>query len=157
MRNVLEDVLGSSQFPEGVAWTRRRYKSGDKIVEKGDVGASLFVVNNGIVRVLGEAEIEGNIRVAPGLCDLEAGAIFGDICLFGEHRRTATVVALTDVGIIEIRSDMLSTYLDNHPVQGYSFLKALFGIMAKRLELANERIDKLLAWGIKAHEIDKYL
>ena len=29
--------------------------------------------------------------------------------------------------------------------------------MAKRLELANERIDKLLAWGIKAHDIDKYL
>ena len=110
-----------------------------------------------MVRVLGEAEFEGNVRVTPGLCDLKAGAIFGDICLYEARPRTASVIALTDICILEIRSDMLSVYLDDHPIQGYLFLKGLFEIMTIRLELANDRVDKLLAWGIKAHDINKYL
>jgi len=157
MKNVLDEILSSPQFSEGVAWNRRWYKVGEKIIEKGDVGATLYIVETGRVRILGESELDGNVRVAPGLCDLDEGGVFGDICLYGEHRRTATVVALTDAGILEVRSDKLSIYLDNHPVQGYLFLKDLFEIMAKRLTLANDRIDKLLAWGIKAHNIDKYL
>ena len=135
MKHILNDILSSSQFSEGTAWKRLSYKVGEKIIEKGEIGSSLFLVEHGTVRVLGGA----------------------DICLYGSHRRTASVVCLTDVCILEIRSDLLSVYLDDHPVQGYLFLKGLFEIMAKRLELANDRIDKLLAWGIKAHDIDKYL
>lgn len=157
MKHILNDILNSPQFSEGTAWKRLSYKAGEKIVEKGEIGSSLFLVEEGTVRVLGGAELDGEIRVTPGLCDLGEGAVFGDVCLYGFHQRTATVTCLTDVKALEIRSDMLSVYLDDHPVQGYLFLKALFEIMAKRLELANERIDKLLAWGIKAHDIDKYL
>ena len=157
MKRILDEILSSPRFAEGSGWERRWHKAGEKIVEKGETGATLFLVEKGVVRVLGEAEIDGSVRITPGLCDLEAGALFGDICLYGEHRRTASVVALDDACLLEIRSDMLSAYLDDHPIQGYLFLKALFEVMARRLELANERIDKLLAWGIKAHDIDKYL
>jgi len=157
MKHIVDDILSDPQFSEGSAWWRRTYKAGEKIIEKGDLGSSLFLVQSGEVRVLGEAELDGDIRIAPGLCDLGVGALFGDVCLYGLHRRTASVVSLTDASVLEIRSDLLSVYLDDHPIKGYLFLKALFEIMAKRLELANERIDKLLAWGIKAHDIDKYL
>ncbi|WP_150047812.1 MULTISPECIES: Crp/Fnr family transcriptional regulator [Methylomonas] len=157
MKEILDEILNTPQFSEGSAWKRRLYKAGEKIIDKGEVGNSFFMIESGQVRVLGGAEIDGNIRVTPGLCDLGKGAIFGDICLYGSHKRIASVAALTDACILDIRSDMLSIYLDDHPVQGYLFLKALFEIMASRLELANERIERLLAWGIKAHDIDKYL
>lgn len=157
MKTILDEILTSPEFVEGDAWHRRMYKASEKIIEKGDLGSSLFFIEKGQVRVLGGAEIEGKTKVSPGLCDLQAGSLFGDICLYGIHRRTATVMALTDACVLEIRSDRLGSYLDNHPVQGYLFLKALFKIMALRVELANDRIEKLLAWGIKAHDIDKYL
>ncbi len=157
MKQILDEILAAPQFTEGAAWKRRWYKPNEKIIEKNDVGSSLFLIEEGVVRVLGWAGIEGDVKVSPGLCDLDAGALFGDLCLYGYHRRTASVVALTDARLLEIRSDMLSVYLDDHPIQGYRFLKRLFEIMAQRLELANERIDNLLAWGIKAHDIDKYL
>jgi len=157
MRQILDDILHSPQFSEGAAWNRRLYAVGDKIIEKGEIGSTLFLVEDGCVRVLGGTELEKDVRIAPGLCDLGVGAVFGDICLYGAHRRTASVEALTEATVLEIRSDMLSVYLDDHPVEGYLFLKALFEIMANRLETANDRIEKLLAWGIKAHDIDKYL
>lgn len=157
MKQILDEILRHSQLPEGVAWSRKRYMAGDKIVEKGRLGNTLFLVETGTARVLGGVEIEDNVRLTPGLCDLKAGAVFGDICLYESRPRTASVVALTDICLLEIRSDMLSVYLDDHPVEGYLFLKRLFEVMAVRLELANERVDRLLAWGIKAHDIDKYL
>lgn len=157
MKQILDEILANPQFSEGTAWNRRWYKPNEKILEKDELGSSLFFVEDGVVRVLGGAEIEGDVKVYPGLCDLEVGALFGDVCLYGSHRRTASVVAVTDVRILEIYSDKLGSYLDEHPVQGYQFLKKLFEITAKRLELANKRIENLLAWGLKVHDIDKYL
>jgi CRP-like cAMP-binding protein len=83
--------------------------------------------------------------------------LFGDICLFDSHKRTASVVAVTNVRVLEIKSSELSHYLDEHPAFGYQFLKELFKIMVDRLELANNRIENLLAWGLKVHDINKYL
>ena len=157
MKQILNDILASSQFEEGVAWKRVYYNAGDKIIEKDEIGNSIFLVEDGCVRVFGIADLEKDVKVSPSLCDLEKGSIFGDVCLYSSHRRTATVRALTNANILEIRSDLLSAYLDGHPEVGYLFLKELFEIMAARLETAGDRIEKLLAWGIKAHDIDKYL
>ncbi|PPD35083.1 MAG: cyclic nucleotide-binding protein [Methylomonas sp.] len=157
MKQIIKEILSGAEMTEGNSWTRTWYKSGDKIIEKDEIGSTLFLVEEGSVRVYGGVDLDRDLKVTPGLCDLEAGSLFGDICLYGKHRRIATVKALTDACVLEIRSDMLSEYLDAHPATGYFFLKGLFEIMAARVETANERIEKLLAWGIKAHDIDKYL
>ena len=157
MKQILNDILESSQLEEGVAWKRVFYNAGDKIIEKDEIGSSIFFVEDGCVRVFGVADLEKDVKVSPSLCDLEKGSIFGDICLYSRHRRTATVRALTNSCVLEVRSELLSAYLDDHPEVGYVFLKGLFEIMAARLETAGDRIEKLLAWGIKAHDIDKYL
>ena len=157
MKHIFSEVLNSPQFTEGAGWKRYKLGPGEVIIRKGELGNALFLLEEGVVRVLGGAELDENRRISPGLCDLESGALFGDVCLYESRERTATVVSLTDVRLLEVRSDMLSVYLDDHPVQGYLFLKALFQIMSERLELANNRIEHLLVWGIKAHDIDKYL
>lgn len=153
----MSEILADPRFPEGSAWWRRHYDSGVVIVKKGDVGRSLFLIEDGTVRVLGDTDIDGGKKISPGLCDLKNGAVFGDICLFGWRNRTASVVAVSKVSLLELDSQRLSIYLDDHPVQGYLFLKTLIQIMSNRLEVANDRIENLLAWGLKVHEIDKYL
>ena len=157
MKDIINNLISSSLLQEGVAWKRYQVKAGDTIIRKGDIGDSLFYLEDGQVRVLGDAELSETQHVSPGLCDLRAGAVFGDVCLYEPQERTATVTALTDARLIEINGGMLSVYLDDHPVEGYLFLRALFQAMVNRLALANDRIGNLLAWGIKAHDIDKYL
>ena len=82
MKHIVSDILSNPQFIEGSAWKRRVYKAGEKIIEKGELGSSLFFVESGMVRVLGGAELDGDIRITPGLCDLGVGALFGDGCLY---------------------------------------------------------------------------
>lgn len=144
MKHLLDEILSSPRLLEGVAWKYVDYKAGEKVFQKGDVGSAFFLIDKGNVRVLGGAELDVDILLTQGLCDLTKGDIFGDICLYGTHLRSASVVALNDVTLIEIRNDMLSVYLDDHPIEGYLFLKSLSEITASRLEAANERIESLI-------------
>nr|WP_305908415.1 cyclic nucleotide-binding domain-containing protein [Methylomarinum sp. Ch1-1]MDP4521244.1 cyclic nucleotide-binding domain-containing protein [Methylomarinum sp. Ch1-1] len=105
----------------------------------------------------GKVELDDRRQIQPGVCDLESGSIFGEICLHRSQTRMATVTAATDVKLLEIDGESLSSYLDANPIQGYLFYKELFGTMIKRLDVANHRVESLMAWGLKVHDIDKYL
>lgn len=157
MKELFSELIANTQFAEGSGWKRSRLNAGETILKKGEYGNTLFLLEEGVVRVLGDTELVGNHRVTPGFCDLGAGAVFGEVCLYESALRTASVVAVTEVCLLEVRGDMLSVFLDDHPAQGYLFLKALFQVMSVRLGVANDRIGSLLAWGIKAHDIDEYL
>lgn len=157
MKEIIDNLLSNGLLKEGVAWRRYQVKAGVRIVRKGDIGDTVFFLEEGLVRVLGDADLGESHHISPGLCDLGPGAFFGDVCLYEPQERTATVVALSDVRLVEIHGGMLSVYLDDHPEEGYRLLKALFQAMVHRLALDNDRIGHLLAWGIKAHDIDKFL
>lgn len=157
MKEIVSEILANPRFQEGSAWMRVSCLPGDTIVRKGELGKTLFLIEAGTVRVLGDTDIDGGKKISPGLCDLNEGSVFGDVCLFGMRKRTASVTSLTKVSLIELDSELLRVFLDDHPVIGYLFLKSLFQVMSNRLELANERIENLLAWGLKVHDIDKYL
>lgn len=157
IKEIVSEIITTPRFQEGSAWKRIDCMPGDIIVRKGDLGKTLFLIKSGTVRVLGDTDVDGKKKLSHGLCDLSEGSVFGDICLFGMRKRTASVTAIDEVSLIELDSEILRVYLDDHPVMGYLFLKSLFQVMTNRLELANERIENLLAWGLKVHDIDKYL
>lgn len=157
MKQLLKQILAAKQLSEGVAWKRHFYEVNTAIVKKGEIGKTLFFIESGVLRVAGDVTLKENRQIHPGVCDLQSGSVFGEICLHQSQVRMATVTAATDVELLEIDGKALSTYLDDNPVQGYLFYKQLFEIMIKRLDSANQRIENLMAWGLKVHDIDKYL
>lgn len=154
---TLADIIGDPRFAEGVAWRRHAVVANQVIVREGDVGRSLFLVENGLLRVTGSVELDQHRRVQPGICDLEKGDVFGEVCLYQPHNRSATVTAIFDGSVLEIDGERLSIYLDEHPIQGYLFLKEMFNTLIGRLGRANQRVENLFAWGLKAHGIQQHL
>lgn len=157
MKKLLEDFIKSPHFPEGTAWKRKQYNMNDKVVNEGDLGTSLFFVVEGELRVTGSVDLGEDKHMQPGICDLKAGALFGESCLHMSLPRIATVTAITEATLLEINGERLSIFLDEHPVQGYLFYKNLFELLIVRLNSANQRVETLISWGLKAHEIDRYL
>lgn len=157
MITSINEIIQDPQFPEGVAWKRRDFKANETIVQEGSEGRSLFVIESGTVRVTARVVLENDRRVQPGICDLEAGELFGELGLFENHPRSASVMAVTDGQLVEIDGEQLSQYLDTHPEIGYRVLKELFGTVIERLTKANRRIEYLFGWGLKAHGIDRHL
>lgn len=157
MKNILKNILKSSQLVEGVGWNRKHYNIKDIVVTAGELGTSLFFIEEGELRVTGRVDLGGNKHIQPGMGDLKAGTIFGESCLHSSLPRIATVTAITEAQLLEINGERLSIFLDDNPAIGYLFYKNLFDIAIGRLNRANNTVETLMAWGLKAHEIDQYL
>ncbi len=149
MENLIKEIISDPNFAKGVAWERWNFYANETIVKEGDVGKSLFYIENGQLRVSVHVELEERRNIKTGLGDLGKGDLFGDTCLHESCIRTASVIAMTDGCLLEINGERLGAYLDAHPIKGYAFYKKLFEILFKRLSSGNRRIEYLLAWGLK--------
>ena len=157
MKNLIEDIIGTATFSEGVGWKRHYFDNNETIIQEGEIGKSLFFIEQGQLRVTVQVALENQRHMQTGLCDLGSGDIFGESCLYQSQQRYASVVAIGNGSLLEIDGERLSIHLDAHPVQGYLFYKKLFEILTDRLNHANHRVEYLLAWGLKAHYISKHL
>jgi small-conductance mechanosensitive channel/CRP-like cAMP-binding protein len=91
--------LSASQRGQLASMARRLlYGAGEVIAHEGDAGASMFVLQSGDAAVT-VAGTEGE------LARLAQGAFFGEMSLLTGDRRSATVTAITDCGLLEIGVD----------------------------------------------------
>ncbi len=157
MNQTLKEILADPEFKEGEAWFRHAFNAQDVLVKEGDNGNTLFVIEKGSLRVSGQVGLEQKKQLQAGFCDLKEGDIFGESCLHEIHRRTATVTAISEGCAWEIVGDKLSAYFEKHPEHGFLFYKKLFVILTERMNSANHRIENLLAWGLRAHDIERHL
>jgi small-conductance mechanosensitive channel/CRP-like cAMP-binding protein len=82
------------------------FSKGETILRRDAEGDSMFVVHEGGV----------SVRTDGGeVARLTAGDFFGEMALLTGERRTADVVAVTDVVTIEIAKDALQPVLHDHP------------------------------------------
>lgn len=153
----LQELLQRPDFAEGEAWQRHGYSPQQSIVRQGEPGTDVFVLLSGRVRVTATVELEGGRTVRPGFCDLEPGAVFGELCLFDDEPRSATVAALEASEVAAIPRDALRSFLQSHPDIGYAVLSELIVLLVARLRTANQRFAAVFSWGLKVHGLDQYL
>jgi CRP-like cAMP-binding protein len=106
------------------------FKAGHTIVREGREGDTGFLIMTGSVEVL-----IGEICVGT----LDAGEVFGEMCLIEPGPRSATVRALTDVEcVVAFYHDFLAS-IEEHPDRALVFMKALI----RRLRQTNEVIRRI--------------
>jgi CRP-like cAMP-binding protein len=106
--------------------TKRQLLSGATLVNKGEMADRLFYVS------------EGKIRVVEPNKMLGSGAVIGEIGVFApDHRRTATVVCITDCVIYELSErKALELYYQN-PSFGYAVLQLIITRLLENQQLAS--------------------
>ncbi len=115
----------------------RRFKTGERIVHAGESASSLFFLQSGMVSV----KLPSGVRLAT----LDQGMEFGEMALLDEQR-TADVWADTDVTCLELPIEEFNRFRVEHPPIGERIARNLANILAKRLILANAKIDLLSAY-----------
>ncbi|HSN39302.1 MAG TPA: serine/threonine-protein kinase [Burkholderiales bacterium] len=113
----------------------RRHPRDTTLIHEGDVGSSFFILARGEVKILKQERL---INV------LKAGECFGEMAYLGKQKfqRSASVVTISDVTVIEIRAESLSqaSELCRHHFHG-----AFLELLVDRLAMANTRLSQLLA------------
>jgi len=156
MSNI-HTILSDPQLIESGIAQRRVYDTGEPIITEGSTDRNVYLILRGSVRVAGRIEIEGHRHIQPGLCDLSAGEIFGELSLFESGPRSASVAAIASCELLVFDAEALAAHFDRHPEEGYLVLKWLFSVLNGRLRQADRRLESVFAWGLKAHGIDNHL
>jgi CRP-like cAMP-binding protein len=86
--------------------TRMVYLEGEPVVVEGNHGIGFYVVLSGCASVSVDGELLRALR--PGDC-------FGEVCLLGQERRSATVVAATDLECAVVAAWCFRALVAVHP------------------------------------------
>jgi hypothetical protein len=88
----------------------RSFTYGENVVEEGETGDSMFVIKKG------EARVTSNILGKyVELATLKEGDIFGEMVFLSGRPRTASVVAVGDLEVLEVTSELLQEVVENNP------------------------------------------
>nr|CRH04889.1 Membrane protein of unknown function [Candidatus Magnetococcus massalia] len=110
----------------------KKYLAGDLVLKSGETGSSMYLIQEGAVRVsLESEEREGDTKVT----HLGIGQFFGEMSLLTGEPRSATVHALTESSLLEIRKEDIFDALHSHP----ELQKAMGELLAER-RLENQNI-----------------
>jgi CRP-like cAMP-binding protein len=90
----------------------REIKPGQVIVKEGDPGDSMFLIKSGEVKVQTVNEIT---KKTVELAKLKGGDFFGEVSLVKNKPRTATIVAETEVEIMELTRADFQAIAKSHP------------------------------------------
>ncbi len=116
--------------------TRIDVPRGDMLFHEGEPGDSLYVIRSGTVK-LGRRSNDGRENL---LAVLGPGELLGELSLFDPGLRTASATALTDVVVLQMGHDELTTWLATTP----SVAEHLLRTLARRLRRTNEALADLV-------------
>lgn len=132
--------------------TERHFKGGEPVFEKGDKGSSMYVVLSGAVQIFLPAR-DGEPRVV--LKDARTGEYFGELSLFDDKPRSASVEAIVETTLLELTREEFGDHLSKSKTAAMAILAE----MAERLRETNamlsqraardvvKEIEENLTWG----------
>ncbi len=101
------------------------YKTGERIIEAGKLESRMYIILEGKVEI-SLSDKHSSVTVA----ELKKGDFFGEISLFNNSPRSATVTAVDDVKLAYIDNlDQLKAFLMKNP----AFAAKMVHILAQRL------------------------
>ena len=154
---LIPELLRDPDFQRAVEWRRQPFAAGEVIVKEGQLDRSLYLIEDGSADVVCDVWLEDDRHIRPGIWVLGPGDLFGELVLFDQRPRAASVVARTPGRVVAIDADSLREFLDAHPDVGYRLLKELLALLTERLRRANQRLESVFAWGLRAHGIDRHI
>ena len=116
----------------------RRYKPGDVVFEKDDVGDSLFII------VDGEVDVEHPQASGPSkkLATLGAPEFFGEMSLIDKEYRSASVRARTECALLQLSNENIHSFSKVYR-EGFTWLVVnIARVLSQRLRDANRRFSE---------------
>jgi CRP-like cAMP-binding protein len=114
----------------------REVSAGLALVQAGEVDRALYLLIDGTVGVRMPRE-ESAFKT------IDAPSVLGELAFFDGAPRSATLDALTDVQVVRIDMECFRQLSDNEPALAEAMLLDLARILALRLRMASDVIERL--------------
>lgn len=119
---------------------------GDVLIRRGEVGDSMFVINEGWFKIVAEDD-QGNELI---INETGPGETIGEMALLDEAPRSAMVIALVPAKVLELKKDAFLETLNQRPDMAMMLIRSL----SARLRFSTTYIQKAIGWSQKIAEGD---
>jgi uncharacterized membrane protein len=147
---LFEDLANDDLEALAQALVPRSFPAGTMIINQGDVGSSMYIIESGDVNI----HLAGDASTRISLKDAARGEFFGELSLFDDLPRSASAVATTDAVLMELRRETLENYLDRRPRAAMAILRTMSErlretntmLSARAAKNVDEEFDRQLTW-----------
>ncbi len=147
--NILSDL--SEKELEEIHKIAKRVEipAGTVIMREGDVGDSMYLFAGGEVSVTKNLTLKigkkGFSKAEKSMVRLNAQFVsfFGDMAMFENDVRSATITASTDCLLYEIKRDAFERTTEKNPALGYRLIRKIAAVLCHRVRQGNQDILKL--------------
>jgi len=130
--------------------TRRvRFPQGKTIIKEGEIGETMYIIEEGTVEIsktlvmkMGREDFQDRDKILTRL-SAEDHAVIGEVALFEQGKRTATVVAVTACSLLEVTRANFMKLGEENPKIGYKITRNIAQMLCSRLRKADEDTVKL--------------
>lgn len=112
----------------------RSWRKGEVVFHEGDPGDTCYLVRSGAVLLTRQ---HGDGRTI-ALAELRAGALFGELAMFGAEARSATAQAIEDTTAVALLAGDLQRLIRTNPEIALTLLASI----AERVRRTNERLSQ---------------
>jgi len=116
----------------------RRFKAGQTVFHQGEAGSELYIVAEGQLNI----HLPGEESRRISLKDIARGEYFGELALFDDQPRSASVLATTDAELLALSRETLAKHLARRPASAIPILKTVASRLREADALLSERAAK---------------
>lgn len=141
-KNVSDDVLAEV----AVKASTRKLVTDEVLMRKGEKGDSLFLIHDGWVKIV-TVDSKGDELI---INKCGPGETIGEMALLDGIPRSATVIALSDAEVLELKKDVFEEILKQRPDVSLAIIRSY----SERLRFSTTYIEKAIDWSQKTAEGD---
>ena len=143
----LIELLEDPEIKEVVQWSIKKYSEGEVIVEEGSPGSEMFLIYKGSVDIMSSMQLDEK-KQQQRIAKLTEGDFFGEMAIFSEDLRSATVMAGIGCELMMIDGSTLLNFMD-HSKKGYHILRTIFESLVTRMRNNNDRANAIMEFYIR--------
>jgi CRP-like cAMP-binding protein len=147
---VFKDLADPHLVALALRLRERRLKKGEVLFREGDQGQELFLIREGTVVV--SKPVVG--RVEQVLARIGPGEFFGEMSLFDQAPRSATVQAETEAVLLCLDRESLHQLVEISPRAAAAFFFEMVQVFVTRLRESGNLVAEVTRWGLEATGLD---
>lgn len=148
--SVFKDLAEPHLVALALRLRERPLKKGEVLFREGDKGEELYLIREGTVVI--SKPVLG--RVEQVLARMGAGDFFGEMSLFDQAPRSATIQAETDALLLCLDRESLHQFIEISPRAAAAFFFEMVKVFTTRLRESGNLVAEVTRWGLEATGLD---
>jgi CRP/FNR family cyclic AMP-dependent transcriptional regulator len=145
MAVLFRDIVREAEFQRVAGCEIKTYQAGEVIVQEDAPGNEIYLILSGTAEVFAAVDHLGTPGRTAGIAKLHENEVIGELSLFDNQPRTASVIASSPCEIAVMDGPSLEVFMDANPDKGYWILKDIFAQVIKRMRQTTIRSNAITA------------